>query len=50
LHGVDPYAYLVDVLQRISLHPARDVVELTPRVWKEKFANNPLESDLGLGQ
>ena len=23
LQGVDPYAYLVDVLQRVSLHPAR---------------------------
>ena len=50
LHGVDPYTYLVDVLQRLSLHPARDVIELTPRVWKDKFAKNPLKSDLGLGQ
>ncbi len=46
LQGVNPYTYLVDVLQRISLHPARDVEELTPRVWKEKFANHPLKSDL----
>jgi transposase len=46
LQKVDPYRYLVDVLQRISLHPARDVVELTPRLWKEKFAGNPLLSDL----
>ena len=46
LHGVDPYAYLVDVLQRISLHPARDVEQLTPRRWKELFAANPLRSDL----
>lgn len=52
LQGVDPYRYLVDVLlQRISLHPARDVIELTPRLWKEKFATNPLLSDLDrLGQ
>lgn len=51
LHGIDPYTYLVDVLQRISLHPARDIEELTPRRWKEKFAANPLRSDLyGLGQ
>ncbi len=48
LQGVDPYTYLVDVLQRLSLHPARDVIELTPRVWKEKFESNPLRSDLGL--
>jgi transposase len=46
LQGVDPYTYLVDVLQRISLHPARDVEQLTPRRWKELFAANPLRSDL----
>ena len=46
LQDIDPYTYLVDVLQRISLHPARGVEELTPRQWKEKFANNPLRSDL----
>ena len=51
LHGVDPYTYLVDVLQRVSLHPARDVEELTPRRWKDLFADNPLRSDLdGLGK
>ena len=47
LHGVDPYVYLVDVLQRISQHPAKDVEDLTPRVWKQKFAQNPMKSDLG---
>lgn len=46
LQGVDPYTYLVDVLQRVSQHPASKVIELTPRVWKEKFADNPLRSDL----
>ncbi len=46
LHGVDAYAYLVDVLQRISLHPARDVEQLTPRRWKGLFAEHPLGSDL----
>ena len=46
LHDVDPYAYLVDVLQRIALHPARDVEQLTPRIWKACFADNPLRSDL----
>ncbi len=47
LQGVDPYTYLVDVLQRVALHPARDTIELTPRLWKERFAANPLRSDLG---
>ena len=46
LHGVDPYTYLVDVLQRVALHPASRVAELTPRLWKEHFADNPLRSDL----
>ena len=48
LQGVDPYTYLVDVLQRISEHPASQVGDLTPRVWKEKFSHNPMRSDLAL--
>jgi len=35
LHGIDVYSYLVDVLQRVSLHPASLVAELTPRQWKQ---------------
>ena len=50
LQGVDPYVYLVDVLQRISVHPASRVMELTPRMWKEKFADNPMKSDLALAE
>ena len=46
LQGVDPYTYLVDVLQRIDSHPAADVAALTPRLWKEHFASEPLRSDL----
>jgi transposase len=46
LHDVNPYAYLVDVLQRIDQHPASRVEELVPRVWKDKFADNSLVSDL----
>jgi len=44
LHGVDPYEYLVDVLQRVGQHPASRVDELTPRLWKQHFAPNPLRS------
>ena len=47
LHGISPYTYLVDVLQRVSLHPAAAVADLTPRIWKDKFAGNFLTSDLG---
>jgi transposase len=46
LHGIDPYTYLVDVLQRVSEHPASRVAELTPRLWKQHFATNPLRSAL----
>lgn len=50
LHGVDVYTYLVDVLQRVSVHPARQVIELTPRVWKTKFVHVPMKSDLGIAR
>ena len=46
-NSVDPYTYLVDVLQRISEHPAKRVRELTPRMWKSLFAHDPLPSALG---
>ena len=46
LHQVNPYEYLVDVLQRVGCHPASRVEELTPRLWKKRFADNPLRSDL----
>ena len=47
LHGVDAYTDLVDMLQRISMHPANRAIELTPRMWKSLFADAPLRSDLG---
>ena len=46
LSGVDPYTYLVDVLFRVGSHPARQVHELTPRYWKNLFADQPYRSDL----
>jgi hypothetical protein len=46
LQGINPYTYLVDVLQRVSQHSASKAMDLTPRVWKEKFADNVLKSDL----
>ena len=44
LQGVNPYTYLVDVLQRISQYPNSQILDLTPRCWKDKFADNPLRS------
>lgn len=46
VQGIDPYTYLVDVLQRVGQHPAARVSELTPRRWKTLFADQPLRSDL----
>ncbi len=46
LHDVDPFTYLVDVLQRLETHPSAKVHELTPRLWKEKFAENPIPATL----
>lgn len=44
LHDVDPYTYLVDVLQRIETHPQSRVSELTPRLWKQHFGHAPLRA------
>lgn len=46
LHDINPTTYLIDVLQRVSQHPAKDVADLTPRLWKTKFADNPLRSQV----
>ena len=48
LQGIDPYVYLSDVLQRISIHPNKDIDQLTPRLWKQHFADDPMRSDLVL--
>jgi hypothetical protein len=32
-HGVDPFAYLRDVLRRLPTHPADEIADLTPLVW-----------------
>ena len=44
MQGVDPYTYLVDVLQRVNSHPMRRVDELTPRLWKKRFADEAMPS------
>ena len=46
LHDINPYVYLVDVLQRVDLHPAKDVEQLTPRLWKTHFSESFLSSDV----
>ena len=47
LHEVDACTSLVDVLQRISVHPANRTIEPTLRMGKSLFADAPMRSDLG---
>jgi len=37
---INPFVYLRDVLERVSTHPARLVLELTPREWKRLRQNS----------
>ena len=46
LQGVDPAVYLTDVLQRVAVHPAREIETLTPRLWKAHHGSDPMRSDL----
>lgn len=46
LHDINPHTYLTDVLQRVSHHPMSEIEELTPRRWKDIFAENPMRSVL----
>jgi hypothetical protein len=32
----------------IAVHPAHQVEQLTPRIWKQLFADDPIPSDLDL--
>ncbi len=48
LHSINPCTYLVDVLQRIAIHPDSQVEQLTPRLWKSMFTDEPLRSDLAV--
>ncbi len=41
--GVEPYAYLHDVLRRLPSHPNKDIWQLTPRGWKETFGSEPAQ-------
>lgn len=43
---IDVCTYPVDVPQRVGPHPAPRLAELTPRLWKQHSAANPLRSTL----
>ena len=36
LNGLDPYAYLNDVLKRLPTHKVTQIEELLPHCWKPK--------------
>jgi transposase len=40
-HGVDPFAYLRDLLDRVSIHPASRIAELLPDRWSPSESNLP---------
>ena len=37
-HGIDPFAYLRDILRRLPAHPSDQLEERLPDVW---FASHP---------
>jgi hypothetical protein len=41
MHGIDPYAYLKDVLEKLPTMTNRQVAELTPLKWKKRHAPKP---------
>ncbi len=40
LAGVEPFAYLRDVLLRVTTHPHARIAELTPRAWARTYGPN----------
>ena len=39
MHGVNPEKYLADVMIRVQTHPAKNIDELLPQRWEEKFGD-----------
>ena len=37
LAGVEPFAYLKDILLRVATHPQARIAELTPKAWAKTF-------------
>lgn len=44
INDINPYDYLVDVLQRVGTVKQSEIALLTPRLWKTGFGLNPLRS------
>ena len=45
LNGMDPYAYLKDILARLPTHPHRQLDELLPWRWKSQTLEPSIEAD-----
>ncbi|MFB1484298.1 transposase domain-containing protein, partial [Corallococcus sp. RDP092CA] len=45
-NGVNPEAYLADVLLRVQTHPNSRIAELLPHEWKRRQTTGPPESHL----
>jgi hypothetical protein len=46
LHGINPYTYIVDMLQCVWNHPASRLAEFALWLWKQLFADSPLRSGI----
>lgn len=43
LHGIEPYAYLKDILERLPDHPINEIENLLPHRWKPQQAEQKPE-------
>jgi len=41
-HGIEPWAYLTDVIRRLTQDPNPNLEELLPYNWKQKYPTRPL--------
>jgi transposase len=46
--GIDPYAYLRDVIEVVASHPNKRIGELTPRAWAAAHATSFQPSDVAV--
>ncbi len=46
--GIDPYAYLRDVIEIVASHPNKRIGELTPRAWAAAHAASSLTRDIAV--
>lgn len=44
LQNIDKVIVGIDVMERVGQHPASLMHQLTPRIWEQMFAANPLRS------